>query len=56
MDREKQPERICRNCSKATKEPGHREHYKVGLRNCEHLPTYKFVTGGHTCPRWSSKA
>lgn len=48
-------DRICRNCRHATTEPGHREHYRLGLRNCEHKPNHHFVTGHHTCSKWAQK-
>lgn len=47
-------DRQCRNCRYATKAPGHAQHYKVGLRNCAHLPTWRFVSGSHSCGKWQS--
>jgi hypothetical protein len=46
----------CRTCANATTKPGHTQHYKVGLRNCFHLPAFRFVSGHHTCNRWTAKA
>jgi hypothetical protein len=48
-------ERICRHCQHATTEPGHRQHYRVGLRNCEKLPEHIFIGGNHTCDKWTEK-
>jgi hypothetical protein len=45
-------DRQCGTCQHKTTDPGHREHYKVGLRNCALLPSWKFVTAKHTCPAW----
>lgn len=48
-------DKICRNCLHATTEPGNREHYKVGLRNCELRPVWWFCRGGHSCGKWRAK-
>lgn len=49
-------ERQCRTCSNATTQPGHAQHYKLGLRNCSFLPDHHFVAGHHTCNRWTAQA
>lgn len=49
-------ERICRHCQHATTEPGNKQHYKVGLRNCAKLPIHILVGGNHTCDKWEAKA
>lgn len=46
----------CQTCAHATKKPGHVTHYKLGLRNCSFLPDHHFVSGHHTCNRWTAKA
>lgn len=48
-------EKICRTCQYTTTKPGNHAHYKVGLRNCFHLPTWHFVGGNHTCAKWEAK-
>jgi hypothetical protein len=47
---------LCRTCSHVTTEPGNVSHYKVGLRNCDFLPSHRFVGGGHTCEKWTARA
>lgn len=47
-------DRVCRTCAKATTAPGHTRHYKLGLRNCRHLPEWRFVSGHHFCERWAA--
>jgi hypothetical protein len=48
-------DRICRHCRHATTAPGNREMYRLGYRNCELLPAYRFVPGKHTCTKWTAK-
>lgn len=51
---------LCRGCKPATERPGYTRMYRLGYRNCAHLPEWVFVVGGRECrmnpPRFSPKA
>jgi hypothetical protein len=48
-------QKLCRTSGHSSTKPGFTAMYKLGFRNCVHLPTWHYVSGNHTCRKWEAK-